>query len=183
MFERFYSNHNAIFVLGYCLILCIICSVLSTNSIATETPIKDKDSAIELNPFNTDQLRTRYYALIGELRCPKCQNQNLADSDAPIAADLRNELQRLLHEEYSDQQILDFMTARYGHFVLYEPPLNRQTIVLWLLPSMLLIFCLYLLIKMIKKDRSALPKEEIKTDRQHVNKQVEQLLNRFEEDK
>ncbi len=80
----------------------------------------------------------RYRALIEEMRCPKCQNQNLADSDAPIAADLRREIRRLLDNGSSDQQIIDEMTARYGEFVLYRPRWQRTTWLLWLTPAILL---------------------------------------------
>jgi len=80
----------------------------------------------------------RYRALIEEMRCPKCQNQNLADSDAPIAADLRREIRRLLDTGSSDQQIIDQMTARYGEFVLYRPRWQRATWLLWLAPAVLL---------------------------------------------
>ncbi len=84
--------------------------------------------------FSEPQLADRYDSLIDELRCPKCQNQNLADSDAPIAKDLRGELHRLLEEGRSNNEILDFMTLRYGEFVRYRPELTVYTIALWALP-------------------------------------------------
>lgn len=100
-------------------------------------------AAIETFVFDNEVLERRYRAMLGELRCPKCQNQSLHDSDAPIATDLRRELHRLLHEGYSDREIHEFMVARYGDFVLYRPPLNRTTLALWGLPPLLLMVGLF----------------------------------------
>lgn len=91
-------------------------------------------AAIEPHRFETPEQTARYQRFAEELRCPKCQNQNLAGSDAEIAADLRRELRRLLEEGYSDREIIDFMVARYGEFVLYRPPLDRNTALLWAAP-------------------------------------------------
>lgn len=88
-------------------------------------------------PASADQ-RERYLTLVEELRCPKCQNQNLADSDSPIAADLRREIRRLLEAGNSDQQIVDFLVARYGEFILYRPAWREHTYLLWLAPAALL---------------------------------------------
>jgi cytochrome c-type biogenesis protein CcmH len=73
------------------------------------------------------------------LRCPKCQNQDIADSNAPIAADLRREVYQLIVQGKTDQQITDFMVARYGDFVRYKPALNKRTWILWYGPLALLI--------------------------------------------
>ena len=95
-------------------------------------------AVIETYDFENESLRERFQALAAELRCPKCQNQNIADSNAPIAADLRKQLHRQLHEGRNDQEIVDYMVSRYGEFVLYRPRWNRVTIVLWLAPVILL---------------------------------------------
>jgi cytochrome c-type biogenesis protein CcmH len=91
-------------------------------------------AAIDPYEFDNESQRERYQQFIDDLRCPKCQNQNLAGSDAPIAADLRQELRRLLKENKTDREIVDFMVARYGEFVLYDPPFDKKTAVLWLAP-------------------------------------------------
>ena len=96
-------------------------------------------AAIDPYEFDTEQQRERFQHFVAELRCPKCQNQNLAGSDAPIAADLRRELHRLLIEGKSDREIVDFMVARYGEFILYDPPLNAKTAALWLAPVLFLL--------------------------------------------
>ncbi len=95
-------------------------------------------AAIDPDEFSSDSERLRYQSFIADLRCPKCQNQNLAGSDAPIASDLRKELRRLLKEGQSDQQIVDFMVARYGEFILYKPPFDKHTAILWFTPIVLL---------------------------------------------
>ena len=96
-------------------------------------------STVEVHSFDDPVLEARYYGLIDELRCPKCQNTNLAGSDAPIAHDLRATVYRLLTEEgQSDAQIRRYLVDRYGDFVLYDPPFNPYTAVLWLLPVLAL---------------------------------------------
>ena len=96
-------------------------------------------AAIDTFEFANDAERQRYRNLIEELRCPKCQNQNIADSDAPIAMDLRNEIFRMLEEGKSNDEIIDFLVSRYGDFVLYKPPLTSRTLLLWYGPAGLLV--------------------------------------------
>jgi len=96
-------------------------------------------STVEVHQFTDPAIEARYYGLIDELRCPKCQNTNLAGSDAPIAQDLRATVYRLLIEEgMSDTQIRRYLVDRYGEFVLYDPPFNAYTAALWLLPLLAL---------------------------------------------
>ena len=96
-------------------------------------------AVIEPRDFDSEVDQARYQRFIDELRCPKCQNQNLSASDAPIAQDLRRELQRLIKDGASDQQITQFMVDRYGEFVLYRPPLHWQTVALWFGPLLMLL--------------------------------------------
>jgi len=91
-------------------------------------------STVDTFSFDSVELEQRYRGLIAEIRCPKCQNVNIAGSDAPIAKDLRVTVHRLLSEGQSDTQILEFLQARYGDFVLYDPPVRTNTLLLWLLP-------------------------------------------------
>ena len=81
--------------------------------------------------FSDESLRPRYQQLVQELRCPKCQNQNLADSNSPISQDLRREIQRLLEQQMTDQQIKDYLKSRYSEFILYRPEVNKNTWLLW----------------------------------------------------
>ncbi len=96
-------------------------------------------AAIDAYEFRDDAERARYAELTRELRCPKCQNQDIADSNAPIAADLRKEIFRMLGEGRSNQQIIDFMVDRYGDFVRYKPALSAKTWLLWFGPAGLLV--------------------------------------------
>jgi cytochrome c-type biogenesis protein CcmH len=94
-------------------------------------------SAIESREFDNPQYEARYFDLIAKLRCLVCQNQNLADSNADLARDLRDRTYNMLHDGKSDKEITDFMVERYGQFVLYEPPFNMHTLLLWLAPVLL----------------------------------------------
>ncbi len=95
-------------------------------------------AAIDAYEFTDEQNEDRFQQLTNELRCPKCQNQNIADSDAPLAADLRREVYRMLEEGEPDESIIDFMVTRYGDFVLYRPRVNETTWLLWYGPFVLL---------------------------------------------
>lgn len=95
-------------------------------------------AAIDTYEFSDDAERARYRLLTEELRCPKCQNQNIADSDAPIAMDLRREIYRMLGEGQSNEQIVDFLVDRYGDFVRYNPPRDARTWLLWYGPWLML---------------------------------------------
>ena len=93
--------------------------------------------AIDTYQFEGEGQQDRFRALTNELRCPKCQNQNIADSNSEIAKDLRGEIHRLLSEGESNEQIVDFMVTRYGDFVLYKPPVKTMTYPLWFGPFVL----------------------------------------------
>jgi cytochrome c-type biogenesis protein CcmH len=84
--------------------------------------------------FADPVLNERYRALIREIRCPKCLNESIAESDAPVAADLRREVRRLIGEGASDQEVKTFLSSRYGEFVLYKPRLSPATAALWAAP-------------------------------------------------
>ncbi len=96
-------------------------------------------AVIETYEFSDPSLEERYRALSAELRCPKCQNQNIADSNAPIARDLRRLLHEQLEEGATDEEILDYMVARYGEFVRYRPSFGGANALLWLAPVALLL--------------------------------------------
>lgn len=89
--------------------------------------------------FDSAEQEARYNDLTLELRCLVCQNQNLADSDAPLAHDLRDEIFEMLQAGRSDEEIKRFLVERYGDFVLYRPPVKGNTLILWLAPAVLLI--------------------------------------------
>ncbi|MBR7888659.1 cytochrome c-type biogenesis protein CcmH [Marinomonas sp. A79] len=95
-------------------------------------------SAQEQIVFSSELNQTRYQALVTELRCPKCQNQNVADSESSIALDLRRLVFEMIEQGKTDQEIIDYMVARYGAFVLYRPEHSSATFLLWYGPFILL---------------------------------------------
>ena len=97
-------------------------------------------SAQEPLGFDDPSQEARFKDLTEELRCTVCQNQNLADSDAPLAQDLRKEIHKMMTTGRSDEEIKTFLTERYGDFVLYRPPMQGNTLALWVIPIVLLFF-------------------------------------------
>lgn len=95
-------------------------------------------AAIDTYEFAKDGDRERFRELTKELRCPKCQNQDIADSNAPIAADLRKQIYTQMAAGKSNQQIVDYMVDRYGEFVRYKPEVSERTWLLWFGPAALL---------------------------------------------
>ncbi len=96
-------------------------------------------AAIDVYEFDSVQQEAQYRGLIEELRCPKCQNQNLAGSDAPIAQDLKQKTYDLVRDNRSDGEIRDYMQERYGDFISYKPPVRPSTWILWFFPPLLLV--------------------------------------------
>ncbi len=97
-------------------------------------------AAIDVYDFDSPRQEAQYRGLIEELRCPKCQNQNLAGSDAPIAQDLKQKTYDMVKDGRSDAEIRAFMQERYGDFISYKPPVRPSTWILWFFPPLLLIF-------------------------------------------
>ncbi len=90
--------------------------------------------------FDDPELQARYEKLISEVRCLKCQNQSIKDSNVFLASDLRREIRRLISEGKTDPEIVDFLVTRYGEFALYRPRTTGKTLVLWLAPFLLVLF-------------------------------------------
>lgn len=103
--------------------------------------------------FDDPQRQQRYQSLLKEIRCLVCQNQSLADSNAELAQDLRNEVHRMVAEDESNQVIIDYLVARYGDFVLYRPPLKATTLLLWFGPFVLLLAALVAIYRFVKSAR------------------------------
>jgi cytochrome c-type biogenesis protein CcmH len=101
--------------------------------------IQSVHAEIEVYQFTSPELELRYQSLTEELRCLVCQNQNIADSHAELAQDLRRKVYEMLSSGQSNAQIIDYMTERYGDFVLYRPPFNVRTILLWFTPVLALL--------------------------------------------
>ena len=114
---------TARFYLRPVLLALVCCSVLISPAYA-----------IDPLPFTDQKQEQRFQAVTAELRCLQCQNQNLADSDAGLAKDMRQQIFEMMQKGNSDQQIKQYMIDRYGDFVIYSPPFNWQNALLWLLP-------------------------------------------------
>lgn len=113
-------------------------------------------AAIDTYQFKDEAQEQQFRQLTEQLRCPKCQNNSIADSNAMIASDMRQKVYELQQQGQSKQQIIDYMVARYGHFVTYEPPLTPSTLVLWLLPALFVVGGVLVIVKRARKrDRQA----------------------------
>lgn len=113
-------------------------------------------AAIEALHFRSNAEEQTYHELTQELRCPQCQNNNIADSNALVATDMRAKVLELLQQGKTKTEIVDYMVARYGNFVTYDPPVTAGTIILWLAPLALLLIG----VMMSLRRRKALPTEQ-----------------------
>jgi cytochrome c-type biogenesis protein CcmH len=124
----------------------IILCVLSLSGVAS--------ARVEVHTFDSPEQEERYNTLIAELRCLVCQNQNLADSNAELAVDLRRKTYEMVRQDKSEKEIASYMVDRYGEFVLYRPPLNSNTLLLWGGPFVILLIGVSLLIRTIRRRRA-----------------------------
>jgi cytochrome c-type biogenesis protein CcmH len=111
--------------------------------------------------FDSPEKSALFLDLTKELRCPKCQNQNIADSDAMIAVDLKRKVFELLQKGHDRQQVIDFMKQRYGDFVYYQPPVNPMTIWLWLLPILFVFVALAGIVMTRKRQPAEIDNEQL----------------------
>jgi len=132
------------------LLLSLLLTVLAPTS----------QAAIESITFESAEQESLYKELIVELRCPKCQNQNIADSNAELATDLREKVYDMVSAGEDKQQIKTFMLERFGDFVLYEPQFTPKTWLLWLGPFLLLGLVLFICVRLIAKNAKALTDDD-----------------------
>ena len=128
------------------LITCTMLFLFASAAVAIDT-----DKA-----FDDPELQARYEHIIEEVRCLKCQNQSIKDSNAFLAGDLRREIRRMLDEGKTDNEIYDFLVARYGEFALYRPRMSGKTLVLWIAPIALLLAGGFVLVNILRR-RMAMP--------------------------
>ena len=138
-------------------------------------PIKSM-AVIETYQFKQEQGKERYQTLVDELRCPKCQNQNLSGSNSPIAKDLRRELHRMIEAGNNDEQIKAFMVKRYGNFVLYKPPVDKNTIALWAAPAVLFVLAIIFIIYL---RRSQTADEACSVLSEHEQLELSRILSQY----
>jgi cytochrome c-type biogenesis protein CcmH len=127
--------------------------------------------------FKDPVLEQRYQGLTEELRCLVCQNQNIADSHAELAQDMRSKVYEMLMQAKSDDQIVEYMTNRYGDFVLYRPPLKSKTMILWLAPLLTVVLGGLGFWSVLRKRRDQVQEHLSDADRQRI----EDLLDRKSE--
>lgn len=127
--------------------------------------------------FKSPEQQALFKELTHELRCPKCQNQNIADSNAVVAVDMRAKTLDLVQQGQNKEQVLDYMKSRYGDFVHYQPPLNKFTLILWLLPALMVFGLVVLLIVRRRADHNAVVPGSI--EQAQPQQQLEQQLDRL----
>ena len=115
----------------------------------------------DIYQFDSVAEEQRFRELLVQLRCPKCQNQAIADSDAPIAQDMRQQVAEMIRAGRSDEEIVDYFVQRYGDFVSYHPPLTPQTMILWLAPLMAMVGGALLVVLQIRRARRIARGEDI----------------------
>ncbi|MGH1391445.1 MAG: cytochrome c-type biogenesis protein [Aeromonas jandaei] len=114
----------------------LIASLLLLLGWAVQAPAM---AAIDVYTFDNDNQEQVFRELTRELRCPKCQNQDIADSNAGLAKDLRDKTYQMVRQGKDKDEIVDYMVARYGNFILYNPPLMASTLILWLGPLLVIV--------------------------------------------
>ena len=133
-------------------------------------------SSIDALNFSSPQQESDYHQLTQSLRCPQCQNNNIADSNATIAMDMRGKVFELLQEGKSKNDVVDYMVARYGNFVTYDPPMTASTLVLWIAPLLLVLLGVVFLLRRKPKAQSAVKSQDVLTDED--NARLAELLNK-----
>lgn len=108
-------------------------------------------AAEDIYKFSSKEQENQFHSLTSQLRCLVCQNQNIAESNASLAADLRDEVYQQIQRGLNEQEIINYLIARYGDFILYKPPMNKLTLGLWLGPFLFLIIGIGFLIYHIRK--------------------------------
>jgi cytochrome c-type biogenesis protein CcmH len=131
--------------------------------------------------FQSPQQQALFKELTQELRCPKCQNQNIADSNAVVAVDMRNKTLELVQQGQDKDQVLDYMKSRYGDFVHYQPPLNKFTLILWLLPALMAFGLVLVLLLRRRAERSYVVTESAEQAPQQpqLEEQLDQLIEQY----
>ncbi|HET8816508.1 MAG TPA: cytochrome c-type biogenesis protein [Pseudidiomarina sp.] len=110
-------------------------------------------ASLETYQFEDPAKEALFRELIAELRCPKCQNQSIADSDAPLAKDLRDRTYAMVQEGASKAEVVDYMVARYGDFAYYQPPVQTSTLVLWILPGAVVVIGALVIVISVRRRR------------------------------
>ncbi|MEG9489431.1 cytochrome c-type biogenesis protein [Mannheimia indoligenes] len=143
------------------------------SSVALSAPV-------ELHKFDNPKQEADYRALIQELRCPQCQNNNIADSNATISTDMRAKTLELLKEGKSKDEVVEYMIERYGNFVTYNPPMTPATLILWVLPLILIALGLGFVLRRKKAKPQAInSSQNFAKPIQNLNQDEQERLNQI----
>ena len=121
--------------------------------------------SIEVKDFENSSQESRYLDLIDNIRCPVCQGQSIGGSNSGLAKDLREQVRKMILNDKSDNDIYLFMIERYGDFVIFKPPINLKTYLLWFTPFIFLVLCFIYLIRITSKKRDFSPKSSSEMER------------------
>ena len=140
--------------LATAILVAFTCAAVTTFTLAADIPLSFEDPAKQ----------ARYQRLIEELRCAVCQNQSIADSHADLAQDMRNEVYRMVESGRSDDEVIEFLVARYGDFVRYRPAIRLDTALLWGAPAVLALCAVVIVVRLSRT--SELPAQPLSTTEQ-----------------
>ncbi|PPK51959.1 cytochrome c-type biogenesis protein [Marinobacter persicus] len=146
----------------------ILLFALFALSFTVQAEVKD------VYDFDTRAEEQRYQNLIAELRCPKCQNNNIADSNSAISQDMRDEVYRMMKNGASNEEIVDALVSRFGEFVQYKPPVDRRTILLWAFPAIAVIGGFLVVVGVVMRSRQR--EQQGETLSQEDKRKAERIL-------
>lgn len=152
------------------ILLAVVALVLSLLFVSVA------NARVEVLQFESTDQEDTYKSLIAELRCLVCQNQNIADSNAELAVDLRRKTYKMVQQGKSEEEIVDFMVDRYGEFVMYKPRISGKNLLLWVLPFVFLGIAVFFLIKTIAQRKKSAENEAI--DQTAINRASDLLADK-----
>lgn len=132
----------------------LLVRLLMVLALGMGAPLALASGGDDVYPLDTDADRERFQTLIKELRCPKCQNQNIADSDAPIATDMRDEVYRMVQDGTPNEEVVSALVDRFGEFVRYKPGFDSRTALLWLMPLIVVLIGVSVVASIVIRSRN-----------------------------
>lgn len=138
-------------------------------------------ASIDVYEFEDESKRVDFVTLTKELRCPKCQNQDIADSNSPIAADMRKEVHRLLNEGKDKNSIVDYMVDRFGEFVTYKPKKTAETFMLWYGPWLLIVVGVIVIVSLIRANKASKDQQETHENTEQASEDIKTILSKYDQ--
>ncbi|WP_336366911.1 cytochrome c-type biogenesis protein [Marinobacter sp. C2H3] len=150
------------------LLLCLALTALASPVAAASADAQAQAGTADLYPFPSAAEQARFQALLSELRCPMCENQTIADSGAPIAADMRDRVYRMMQDGASDDAIVTALAQRFGDYVRYRPVFDASTALLWLTPILAVLIGAVAIALMVRQRRRAGAVPDVLTEQQRA---------------